>query len=91
MKGPAALSKFGKKGGTIGRRVGTVVTISLLVPEVWGSIPAPVKSVTESPTARHRCAIFSEFEAVVAQTRAAEMGPATRYMMEGNTASIMKV
>ena len=29
-----------------------------------GSIPAPVKSVTESPTARQRCAIFSKFEAV---------------------------
>ena len=42
--------------------IGVVVTISLPVRAVWGSIPAPVRSNTESSTPRHRCDIFSEFE-----------------------------
>ena len=40
-----------------------MVTTSLSVREVWGSVPGPVKSDTVSPTARHRCDISSEFEA----------------------------
>ena len=68
-----------------------MVTISLPVREVWGSIPAPVKSDTKSLTARHRCDVFSEFEDMSSKRQAAEMGPATRYMLERNTASILKV
>ena len=40
--------------------VGVVVTILQSVPEVWGSIPGPVKSNTVSPTAFHSCDVFSE-------------------------------
>ena len=68
-----------------------MVMISLPVREVWGSITVLVKSDAESPTARHRCDIFSEFEAVSPRHLGAEMGPATHYMLGRNTGSIMKV
>ena len=45
-----------------------------IAPGAGGLIPGPVKSDTVSPTARHRCDISSELEA-------AEMGPATHYVL----------
>ena len=46
------------------RPVSSVVKTSLLVREVWGSRPGPVKSNTMSPVTRHRCDISSNFEVV---------------------------
>ena len=47
----------------------SVVKHSLLVREVWGSIPGPVKSNTVQPTARHRCDVSSELCCSVAKKR----------------------
>ena len=46
------------------RPAGVVVTTSLSVLEVWGSIGRPVGSDTMSSTARHRCVVSSEFEEI---------------------------
>ena len=56
-----------------------------------GSIPGPVKSDTVSSTARHCYDISSKFEAVSFRRSAAKMGPATRYMLGRNTASMTKI
>ena len=43
----------------------------------------------DSPTARHCCNNSSEFEVVLSKRQAAEINPATLYMLLRNSASIM--
>ena len=52
--------------------VGVVVTMSLSVRGVLGSIPGPIKSDTVLPTACHRCDVSS----VLPRRKPAEMVPA---------------
>ena len=47
--------------------VSSVAMTLLLLREIWGSFLGPVKSDAGSPVTRHRCDIFSEFEAVLAR------------------------
>ena len=50
--------------------------------EIWGLIPGLFKLDTVSPTARHLCNVSPPwFEAVLARCLAAEMSPATRYIL----------
>ena len=52
-------------------------------PEVLASIFRPVKSNTVSPAAHHSCVV-----SVLPRLNAAEMGPASRYRLRCNIASI---
>ena len=66
----------------------SVAKRTLSVREVWGSIPGPVKSAQ----CRQRLATVATIvRSCVARRYAAEMGPATRYTLRRNTASIMKI
>ena len=53
------------------------------------SFLGPVKSYTVSPMTRHRCDIFSEFEAVLPRRSAAKLQPSLHASVY-NTQSIMK-
>ena len=65
----------------VNRRISSVVTHTLSVREVWGSIPGPVKLDT----------VRRFFGAVLPRRKAAEMEPTTGFTLRRNTASIMKV
>ena len=71
------------------RPVGRAVTRLSLEREVGGSSFGPVKSDTVLPTARHHCYIFSN-RAVSPGRNDAEMGPASRYPLRRNAASVIK-
>ena len=65
-----------------------LLSTSLSVMEVWGSIPEAVKSDTVSSTVRHRCDVFSLlFCPGVKQRRRSP----TRYMLRRNTANVIKI
>ena len=63
-------------------RLVQLLSTSLLVREVWGSIPGSVKSDTASSTTRYHC------DVCVVQTLGVEMGPATQYTFRRNSANI---
>ena len=71
--------------------VGIVVTTLFPVREVLGSIPALVKSDTESPTARHRCNVFFEVRSYVDQALSCGEELRNSLHVGRNTASIRKV
>ena len=64
--------------------VNSVAKRTLSVREVWGSIPGPAKS----KQCRQRLAIVA---AIFRSCVAAETGPATRYTLLRNTASVMEI
>ena len=68
------------------RSVSSVAKRTLLVREVWGSVPRPVKSDTVTPTARHQF-----LRSCVVQALNRGDGSATRYTLRHNTASVMKI
>ena len=68
--------------------VSSVAKRTLSVREVWGSIPGPVKSTQ----CRQRLATVATFlRSCLARALSRGDGPATRYTLRRNTASIMKV
>ena len=50
-------------------RLAQLLSTSLLMREVWDSIPGLVKSDTVSPTTRHCCDVFSELCCLGAKPR----------------------
>ena len=80
--------KFQKLSMVANRPVSSIITHTLSVQEVWGSIPGSVKSAQ----CRQQLAIVATFLwSCVAQTPSRGYGPATRYKLRRNAASIIKI